>query len=196
VVCNSNAACTGQVPYTVCAGAAVDDAQSASTTPANYANLAFNQCFSIGAAQVGVSRSFTGSIYAVNDGLLQWDTSALPDDAMVTDATLTVRVSTVDNANARSFQGEWFDWGTSCDGTDWTVTPANTAFSIANSSVVVGVDNAIPLTGTTGNVQPAGRTALRLHQSGGQPTGFNRVVFAAFESTSQPGPRLQVCYVP
>jgi hypothetical protein len=192
-VCTSNTTCAAQSPYTTCAGASANNAQAASTTPTSYANLAFNQC-SAAAASVGVSRSFTGGTYAVNDGLLQWDTSALPDNAMVSSATLIVRVSTVDNTDARSWQGEWFNWGASCAAADWTATAASTAFSVPNSAVAINADNSIALTGVAANVSLTGRTYLRLHESGGQPTGLNRVVLASYDSTTQPGPRLQVCY--
>jgi hypothetical protein len=194
VVCTSNSACAAQAPYTVCAGAGSDNAQAASTTPTTYSNVAFGQCW-VGTANIGVSRSFTGSTYAVNNGLLQWDTSALPDTAVVASATLTVSVSAVDNADARSFQGEWFNWGASCDASDWTVSAAGTAFSAPNSGIVANADNVFALTGLLGNINLSGRTYVRLHESGGQPTGNNRVVFAGYANTSQPGPRLQVCYV-
>jgi hypothetical protein len=195
VVCTSNATCAAQAPYTTCAGASTNNAQAASTTPTAYANLAFNQCFSTGSTLIGVSRSFTGSTFGVNNGLLQWDTSALPDNAIVSSATLTVWVSTVDNIDARSFQGEWFNWGASCGASDWTATPASTAFSVPNSSVAANANNSITLAGVAGNINLAGRTYLRLHESGGQPTGLNRVIFAAYDNTTQPGPRLQVCYL-
>jgi hypothetical protein len=193
VVCNSNAACAGQAPYSICAGAGGDNAQAASTAPSTYASLIFNQCF-VGPPNIGVSRSFTGSTYADNNGLLQWDTSALPDTAVVTSATLTVWVVTVDNTDARSFQGEWFNWGASCDAADWTLSAASTAFSAPNSSIVTNAANTIPLSGVLGNINLSGRTSVRLHESGGPPTGNNRVVVAGYANTSQAGPRLQVCY--
>jgi len=75
-----------------------------------------------------------------------------------------------------------------------TDTAASTAFSVPTSSLVLNVDNTIALGGLAGTVNLTGRTFLRLHISGEQPTGLNRVIFADFDHTTQPGPRLSVCY--
>jgi hypothetical protein len=196
VVCRSNATCAAQSPFGICAGASGNGAQVASNSSATYANVAFSQCFSTAAApaQIGVSRSLSGGNFSINDGLLLWDTAALPDNADLISAAVILRVTTVDNANARSLQGEWFNWGPSCDASDWTPTAASTAFSVPNSSIPPNVDVSIALSGATANVNRTGLTYLRLHESGGQPTGLNRVVFAAYDNTTLPGPRLQVCY--
>lgn len=193
VVCTANTACAGLAPYTTCAGAPSDGAWAGSTQTTTYPPT-FNQCFPADTV-VAASRNLNGGKYMVNDGLLQWDTSSLPDTATVTSASLRVYVLVRDSINARDFQGEWYNWGATCDGADWTATAASTAFTTPIIGLTLNADNDVPLSAVT-NVNLAGRTALRLHVSGGVPTGLNRVLFADYEHATQPGPRLVVCYTP
>jgi hypothetical protein len=190
-VCATNATCSGQAPYTVCAGAVGDDGQVAGTSSASYPG-AYGSCY-LNATNTGVARNLSGGKYQVNQGLLQWDTSALPDNAMVTSAALTIWSSSVTDTDSRNLQGEWFNWGATCNASDWTPAGGTGAFSLANSTITAGAFNTIALDAVY-NVSRTGRTYLRLSQSGGLPTGINRVVFDAFESTKRPGPSLQVCY--
>lgn len=159
-----------------------------------YANLVFNSC-SMSGTITGVARNLAAGNYAIFDALLQWDTSSLPDDASVTGATLIQTVVLASSANGRNYEGEWFNWGT-CDANDWTPIAANSAFSVPISTITgSNSDNSFALSGAGTNVNVTGRTYLRLHISGGQPTGLNRVNAALYEHATLPGPRLRVCYV-
>ena len=46
--------------------------------------------------------------YEVRVGLLRFDTSALPDNATVTGATLKLYVTSAASADGRSLVGEWY----------------------------------------------------------------------------------------
>ncbi len=195
VVCTSNAGCAGQAPFATCAGASADDHGVSSVPNVTYNSVVFNQCFPA-ATTLGMSRSRNvDGTYLNNLGLVQWDTSALPDDAILSSATLTAAVTAVINADGRSLQGEWFNWGAACDAGDWTLAAASTAFSAPLSGIAGNnASNSFALTGP-GNINVSGRTYLRLQISGGAPTAPNLVQIAAYDHTTLPGPRLQVCYV-
>ena len=53
----------------------------------------------------------------------------------------------------------------------------------------------VPLDNADG-ISTTGHTGIRLHVSGGEPTGKNSVCLAAFDDTSLPEPRLAVTYYP
>jgi hypothetical protein len=93
----------------------------------------------------GVSRSLSGGKYQVNHVLVQWDTSALPDDATVTSARLTIWPSNVTNTDARNFQGEWFNWGATCGESDWTAAGGLDSFNVENSTLKTNDFNNIAL---------------------------------------------------
>jgi hypothetical protein len=148
------------------------------------------------ATLLGMSRSRNSNgTYFNNLGLVEWNTSSLPDNAILTSAMFTAVVVAKNNADGRSLQGEWFDWGTACDAGDWTLTAASTAFSTPISNITASnAANTFTLV-AVGNVNVSGRTALRLHISGGAATGVNSVQIAAWDNTTLAGPRLQACYV-
>lgn len=136
------------------------------------------------------------SNYQTYVGLVRFDTSALPDNAAVSAATLnlnvTFRASSTDN---RSLTGEWYAWSGSA-ASDYTDTASSSAFSTTLAGLVVGV-NAIALSSPDANVSRAGYTSLRLHVSGGQPTLVSNTNFINAESFNDAGsspPSLSVTY--
>lgn len=147
-----------------------------------------------GNTTIDVRRSLAGGTYTIENGILAFDTSSLPDDATVTAAVLRLAIVNINDANARNFAGEWYDWGGSIDATDYTATPASTAFSTDITTLVDDVDNDFALTNPAANISLSGMTVLRLHVDGAQPAGLNRVGFAAFDHTVQAEPRLIVTY--
>lgn len=143
--------------------------------------------------QVSRTRSpspVSGVIYEVYNALLKWDTSTLDDALSTQAASLTLNISAVYDANSRSLTGEWYSWDGTSDA-DYTSTSSATAFSVLLSSLIAG-DNEIPLTGYGAGVSETGYTYLRLHISGGQPTGTNYVYINPFEAGVALAPRLSV----
>jgi hypothetical protein len=133
--------------------------------------------------------------YEVLVGLLRFDTSALPDDAVVTSATLRVFVTEQRDADDRLLVGEWLA------GSAWPIDGSDFALAVGTSALA-GVDvtgltkNAsyeLPLTGLA-SVSRTGYTGLRLGISGGQPTGDNLVQIAALEHPSRPEPQLVLAW--
>ena len=147
-----------------------------------------------GNTTIDVRRSLAGGNYSIEVGVLAFDTSSLPDDAVVSAATLRLWINNINDANGRNFVGEWYDWGGSIDATDYTATPASTAFSTDITALVDDADNDFALTNPAANVSLSGMTVLRLHVDGAQPAGLNRVGFGAFDHTVQTEPRLIVTY--
>ena len=145
-----------------------------------------------------VRRSKTRFSYIpVTVGLLRFDTSSLPDDAVITSAKLQLQVTTKSVTDARSFVAEWYsaaNWP--IDGADWTAGDAASAHSgTPLASIVLGTQNEFTLQ-NLGNVSRTGMSALRLHMSGSAvtPTGPNDLGFAAFDHATLPEPRLVVSY--
>lgn len=135
-------------------------------------------------------KEFLGS-YRVGNALLKFDTSALPDNAQVTFATLRVWVAAKANINARNLTADWFTWtGTSSDYTEAAGT--NALSGVAISSITANSDNDFTLSNVQ-NVSTSGFTYLRLHISGGQPSGQNYVAISTYEDTNTE-PRLIVTY--
>lgn len=171
-----------------------NDAQALSTSSATYAGLAYSSHPSTN-TNIGPNRVLSGGFYWNYVDLLKFDTSTLPDNDNVTAATLRIFVVSVSNANSRSIVGEYFTW----DGTsgDWTLTaPASPVLSVPLSSITAGsVSNDLPFTDFSG-ISKTGNTFLRLHISGGQPTGVNSISYSAFDHATNPAPRLIVTHEP
>lgn len=89
----------------------------------------------------------------------------------------------------RSLTGEWYDPGAAVDAADWVETASSTAFSIDLGSLTVGAYNDITLSSPS-TVSKTGRTGLRLHISGGEPTFINE---ALINKGANP-PKLSVTY--
>lgn len=135
--------------------------------------------------------------YKIANGLIRFDTSGLPDDAVITGANLILNVSTKNNADSRNLTAEWYsasNWP--IDAADYSETAQSTAGSWSlNSITASGTDNTLALTGPDStNINRTGYTGLRLHISGGLPlTSQNRIRFSTYELGSAK-PRLIITY--
>lgn len=138
--------------------------------------------------------------YDLYNGMIRWDTSALPDNAIPLSATLRFWTPWVQNADNRSLTADWYGaWP--IDPADYVIDAQTSAlatkplsqlpqgcFTCSATQVDLPLDNA-------GGVSATGDTGLRLHVSGGIPTnGFNDVYIASFDHPSVPEPRLVVTY--
>lgn len=168
-----------------------NDAKAGSNFPATYASLVYSAHDSTSLAQ-GPQRTTTGGVFANDVGLLRFDTSALPDGAVITAATLKLYGFSFKNDNSRSLIGDYYAW-TGSSSADWTLTaPASPILSAALSSLTAGANNNVALTDFSG-ISKTSNTSIRLHISGGQPAGENEFLYHTYES-SQPEPQLEVTY--
>jgi hypothetical protein len=141
-------------------------------------------------------RRLAFSQYRVYVPLLRFDTSAIPDTATITSATLKVYVNTKVNQDSRNLVAEWYA------ASNWPIDTADYALD-STASALAPVDIGTIATSTfdafalrnVGSVSTTGYTGLRLHVDGGAPAGDNYVQFAAFDSTTgTPKPQLVVTY--
>lgn len=136
-------------------------------------------------------RVFGAPNYSVGNILLKWDTSAIPDGATITSATLRSYIDSITDIDAQNWDGEWYTVGT-IDASDYTATPASTAYSVDIGTLTAGQDNDVSLTSPDSNISKSGDTGLRLHISGGEPTVGNLVEIATLEHATETEARLIV----
>lgn len=141
-------------------------------------------------------RRFVFGGFDVFDALLRFDTSAIPDSATITGATLRIYVNSKADADNRSLVAEWYDaanWP--IDAGDYVLSPGTTAFGGGDITAIrTGATNDFAL-GALASVSKTGFTGLRLGVDGGQPSGDNYVQFSSYES-AQPKAQLIVTYTP
>lgn len=110
------------------------------------------------------------ALYIVTVGGLRWDTSTLPDTALVTRAVITgVAAGGKWDMEGRSLVADWTAWtGTA---SDWTADTATGALSgIPLASLPASGEFQISLENVVGNVKTSAKTNLRLFITGGAPT--------------------------
>lgn len=141
-----------------------------------------------------VQKSLAGN-YLLNVGLLRFDTSSLPNAAVVTGATLRLRGSSKSDADGRSLTAEWYlpTFLPQPDDDYTTTVGADAHAGTSISALVTGADGDLALINVE-NINKAGLTGLRLHISGGAPTGDNFYLFASFNHATLAEPRLIVDY--
>ena len=140
-------------------------------------------------------RRFVPWGYEVFTSLLRFDTSAIPDGATVTSATLRVYVTGKQNADNRGFVGEWYDaanWP--IDAADWSLSSSGSALAATPlSGIATSATDDFSLQNVA-SVSKTGLTGLRFHVDGGQPSGDNYVAVSSWDNTSLPKPQLVVTY--
>lgn len=138
----------------------------------------------------------SGATYAIRNMLLKWDTSGVivaPD--VVISATLRIVPTATRSVNTRNFTLDWGVWdGTSAS--DYSETPLTDALLAQPiSGLTANVDNDIVLDNVDG-IDVSGITYLRGHIDGGQPTGDNYLLIAAWDHATLTEARLVVDYGP
>lgn len=120
-------------------------------------------------------------------GLWEWDTSSLPDSAVISAATFRTNISAVSgDDDSRNITLEWYVHGGigTEDYTSTVGTDANAGVDI--TSLSVGSDNDFDLLNPASNISVTGDSGIRSHISGGEPAGNNTVHHRDYtESTSQ-----------
>lgn len=160
------------------------------TTPAN--------------AATGAAKQQNAGTFEVQNALLRFDTSLLPDAAAVTSVVLRLYILSnySEPADARNMTWDWYVWSMPPVDADFAqVAGTSAASGPAVNSLVPNQDNDITLTDTSGwpNVSVSDYTYLRGHVSGGQPAAdnyFHTWTCAAYDhaTLSASRPRLVVDY--
>jgi len=150
---------------------------------------------SITGSVVMAGRRLASGSFQVLVPLLRFNTSSLPDNAIVTSVKLRLYVTGKADTDNRSLVGEWYpsaSWP--IDAADWTLTTGSGALPGADlTGLPTNASNELALS-SPGSVSLTGSTGLRLGISGGQPSGDNYLQIAALEHPSNPEPQLIVTY--
>lgn len=137
-----------------------------------------------------------GPSFDVRNALFRFDTSPLPDAALITSAILRLHVSNVVQTNSRNLVGEYYasaNWP--IDASDGAITPGNTAFQVTVASITNGVQNDLTLSSPDANISKTGFTGFRIGVDGGSPAGDNLVAFSPLDHPTNPDPLLIVNYI-
>ena len=127
---------------------------------------------------------------------LRFDTSFLPDDAVIQSALLQMFVTFVEDANNTSVVADYYDFGGEPTvAADFIETASPSIFTAVDlGAITVGAVNSFPLTDLTG-ISKTGYTGIRFTLSSYTPNfNYDQVQFAAFEHTVYQAPRLTVVY--
>lgn len=135
---------------------------------------------------------------------LMFDTSSLPDDAIITSATVRAVLADKQIAGglAKNLDLEWYDFldGT-IDAADWAENISPTAGTIPFatwSAYAIGASIDIPLSNADANIDRSGETGIRLAFSSGALSGAtnpdNILTFYSLENVTYAEPKLIIAY--
>lgn len=148
-------------------------------------------------ATVGIQKYFF-SDYFLDVALLKWTTN-LPVGAVITAARLKLPVSAAVTSDGRNLQGDYYNWGASCDGSDGgegttaLSTSGNCGATCSLTGWIAGGTNVFELDNVS-SIPTNGTAYLRLSISGGAPTGNNQVTFIAHETNPAQAAILEIDY--
>ena len=137
----------------------------------------------------GPTRSFLGGQYFVGVGLIRFDTSAIPDDAVIISATLKIWVNSMTFVDSGDLRGEYYNAGFwPIDNSDYTSTVSDNAIAAQPLfAFATGQYNNLALKDPSTNISLVGYTGLRLHvRTAAAPTGNNGLVYQTFEGANKP----------
>lgn len=129
------------------------------------------------------------TVFEVEVVLIQFPTSSLPDNAVISGVNLLGNTSaTFNNEDNRTITGEWYGWNGVATEVNWVLDAPTVGPQIAftNGAIVQSVGSWGYTLGNLDNISKVGPTSLRLHVSGGAPAGFNVMGINS--------PQLQVTY--
>jgi hypothetical protein len=166
------------------------------TVWANVASAAFNNAD--GSFNSMTKSLFTGDYY-VHNFFLRFDTSSLPDAAVITAADLLMYLHDRGDPDNVDYAIDFYDFGGEPSvAADWELTSSGDAVATVDASALtIGVVNTIPLTGLAG-ISLTAITGLRGAQKNSvAPTGDNYVDFTSWALGLGAGgsvPQLRVTY--
>lgn len=192
-VCTIDGNCTGGQ---VCAGASGEDGYTQTDESGVYPPTPLTTNTTGITSQP--TRSLGGGWYTVRNLLVRWDTSSLPDGAILSAARLRAGVGAITNTDSLNLTADWYDWSPAIDTGDHSHAPGTDAISgIALSTLSTGANQLINLDNTTG-VSLTGTTYLRMHisqrASDAAPTGENLWRSSTYDHTTNKGLQFEVCY--
>ena len=168
---------------------------SGATYPGGVTSFSAND----GNGTIYANRGYNGAgTYFVDNALMYFNTSTLPDDATVTAAELEVNVIAFVNTNNLDVVGEYFAYdGSPTIASDITLNESSTAIGgIAIASIGTGTE--IFALQNLSSISKTGNTGLRLkvtkRAGDAAPTGFNYIGIAEFEHATLPQAILRVTY--
>lgn len=137
-------------------------------------------------------RSFVSGTHYVDNYLVRFDTSVIPDGATVITATLRLYFDSSSTVDSRSFVAGYYA------GTNWPITVADltgVAETTAHGGTALGTTgwNEFVLASPAANFNLSGYTGFRCMVSGGEPTGQNQFQVQSYEGTNPP--QLVVSYM-
>ena len=143
------------------------------------------------------SKTLFGGNYYVDNAYMRFDTSSIPDGAVITSARLILYIDSNNtfNDDGISLAADFYDFGgePSVSG-DWEQSSSGDAISsFTIVSLTTNAINNISLTGLSG-INKTGYTGIRIAPvDTTAPTGLNSIEIASFEAAQQE-PRLEVTY--
>lgn len=147
---------------------------------------------------IWASKSSSGADYFVDNGFLRFDTSSVPNEAVIIGASIILHVISSQNESGdRSLEAEIYDFGgEATTSADWAAQATSPNGTLTLGSVVVGELNGITLDVPDTIINKSGFTNFRLTVSGGVPGAgqSNDVEIAASEHTTHPAPMLAIQY--
>jgi hypothetical protein len=151
-----------------------------------------------GIGDLYANRGYSGSTtYHLDNTLMYFTTSTLPDTATVTAAELEIYVTEIVNTNTLSVIGEYYSYDGSTAVGDITSDEVGGAFA-AVGLTDMGVGQQIFTLTNVSNISLSGNTGFRLkitqRAANAAPTGHNYFVAASDEHATQAGPILRVTY--
>lgn len=145
---------------------------------------------------VSMARHANGGFYVMN-GYLRFDTSSIPDTAVISAAALKMHVLDAASPDAGSTLAfDYYDFGGAPSVVaDWELSSSGDAVSAFTiSSLSIGSVNTIAITTLTG-INVSGFTGFRFAPAQTtQPTGDNFADFASRQHATAQEPRLEVTY--
>lgn len=135
--------------------------------------------------------------YSVDNLLLTWNTAVLPDDAVITDAQVTLQVTSTSLADDVGITADWYVHpGPTCVGcvdlSDYTSTPVTGAIDTP-AELVDPIDgaNTFQLYNADVGVNKTGTSGLRMMINGATPTARNRITI---DTSAANAPKLELEY--
>ena len=132
--------------------------------------------------------------FCIRNGFIRWNT-ILPDpNATITGATLQLDLRFINNADERQLTADWYTAGwPPASSDDYSATAQTSAISGWTIPFSTGLYDITGL-GGLGGISKTGYTGLRLHLSGGEPSGRNLIQATSYDAPDGQPPRLTVIY--
>lgn len=135
------------------------------------------------------------SVYTIQNLLLRWNTSSIPDTAVISSVTLQIYViSIADGAASKNVSGDWTSW-TGASDADYSASIGTNAMSSRRiNTFTVGQVNSINLDNFGGNVSLTGTTYIRLGSPAPTQTSTDDAVTVANVGSAFQVPTLVINY--